>query len=169
LSIKEEIKNWLTRTLEEPLARILADGSHLTKPQLETLLIDIIAEEMLAQEIPYEYKSRLRLLERGVSRGAFNRTLRQAQQNVIRSIYTVLLLGYLGVLETPRLNRYLEMSNRLESYAKDYQKVWKEIKNGAFDEEKRRSLAVMREELKTALEELALPHAISKRDTSKHG
>lgn len=167
MSVKEEIGNWLARTLEDPLVRILAEGSNLTKTQLETLLIDVLAEEMLAQNMPYEYKSKLRSLERGVSRGAFNRTLRQAQRNVVSSIYTVLLLGYLGILETPRLNRYLEMSNRLETYAKDYQKIWNELKKGAPYEEELKNLTSLREELRSTLEKLAMPLALSKREASK--
>jgi hypothetical protein len=135
--------------------------------QLETLLIDVLAEEMLAQNIPYEYKSKLRLLEKGVSRGAFNRTLRQAQRNVVRSIYTVLLLGYLGILETPRLNRYLEMSNQLESYARDYRKIWNELRNDATDKEKLKNLTAMQEELRSALERLTIPNALSKREASR--
>jgi len=167
LSAKEEIESWLARTLDEPLVKILAEGSHLTRVQLETLLIDVLAEEMLAQNIPYEYKSKLRLLEKGVSRGAFNRTLRQAQRNVVCSIYTVLLLGYLGILETPRLNRYLEMSNQLESYARDYRKIWNELRNDATDKEKLKNLTAMQEELRSALERLTIPNALSKREASK--
>jgi len=167
LSAKEEIESWLARTLDEPLVKILAEGSHLTRAQLETLLIDVLAEEMLAQNIPYEYKSKLRLLEKGVSRGAFNRTLRQAQRNVVCSIYTVLLLGYLGILETPRLNRYLEMSNQLESYARDYRKIWNEFRNDAPDKEKLKNLTAMREELRSILERLTMPNALSKREASK--
>jgi len=167
LSAKEEIESWLARTLDEPLVKILAEGSHLTRVQLETLLIDVLAEEMLAQNIPYEYKSKLRLLEKGVSRGAFNRTLRQAQRNVVCSIYTVLLLGYLGLLETPRLNRYLEMSNQLESYARDYRKIWNELRNDATDKEKLKNLTAMQEELRSALERLTIPNALSKREASK--
>ena len=167
MSAKEEIESWLARTLDEPLVKILAEGSHLTRVQLETLLIDVLAEEMLAQNIPYEYKSKLRLLEKGVSRGAFNRTLRQAQRNVVCSIYTVLLLGYLGILETPRLNRYLEMSNQLESYARDYRKIWNELRNDATDKEKLKNLTAMQEELRSALERLTIPNALSKREASK--
>ena len=167
MSAKEEIESWLARTLDEPLVKILAEGSHLTRVQLETLLIDVLAEEMLAQNIPYEYKSKLRLLEKGVSRGAFNRTLRQAQRNVVCSIYTVLLLGYLGILETPRLNRYLEMSNQLESYARDYRKIWNELRNDATDKEKLKNLTAMREELRSILERLTMPNALSKREASK--
>lgn len=167
MSAKEEIESWLARTLDEPLVKILAEGSHLTRAQLETLLIDVLAEEMLAQNIPYEYKSKLRLLEKGVSRGAFNRTLRQAQRNVVCSIYTVLLLGYLGILETPRLNRYLEMSNQLESYARDYRKIWNELRNDATDKEKLKNLTAMQEELRSTLERLTIPNALSKREASK--
>ena len=56
---------------------------------------------------------------RRVSRGAYNRTLIQAQNNVIRSIYTILLLGYVGLFDTPSLQPFMELSDTMQSYTQE--------------------------------------------------
>src|SRR2546425_1047224 len=50
----------------------------------------------------------------GISRGSFNRTLRQARENVVEAIHTVLLLGYCGLTESPSIAPFLEASERLK-------------------------------------------------------
>jgi hypothetical protein len=93
----------------------------LTTTQLETLLIDILGENMSGKQLKYDEKAQLRLNKARISRGSFNRTLKQAQKNVIKSIYTILLLGYLGVFEDTTLDPYLEIANKLHSYLEAYQ------------------------------------------------
>jgi hypothetical protein len=167
LRIKKEINDWLITTLEDPLIRTLAENSNLTKTQLETFLIDVLAEDVVGQDINYEQKSRLRLNEKDVSRGSFNRTLHQAQRNIIQSIYTILLLGCLGVFETPRLDQYLKMSNRLSVYIEKYRKVWKNLAQKGTSKEKMLKLTMLRKELKSSLKELAVPNKLSKREAKK--
>jgi len=106
LKLKENVQTWLTRSLNDPIAKILAKNSHLTKIQLETLLIDILSENIAGKQLKYDEKARLRLTKAKISRGAFNRTLKQAKENVAKSIYTVLLLGYLGIFESTTLDPY---------------------------------------------------------------
>ncbi|MDH5461375.1 MAG: hypothetical protein OEX09_04035, partial [Candidatus Bathyarchaeota archaeon] len=108
MSFKEKTQKWLKRSLDDPFVGMLSKNSHLTKTQLETLLIDILAENATEKALKYQEKAKLRLST--VTRGAFNRTLRQARKNIIRSIYTILLLGYLGVFEDTSLNPYLEIA-----------------------------------------------------------
>ena len=99
---------WLTGAMNDPIVKILAKNSQLTKTQLETLLIELLAENMAGKQLNYDEKARLRLTKAKLTRGAFNRTLKQSKENVIKSIYTVLLLGYLGVFETTTLDPYLK-------------------------------------------------------------
>ena len=91
-SLKEDVRRWLLGIFRDPIVETLLKNSQLTKTQLETLLIDILAEKISGKRIVYEDKAKMRLIRSGVSRGAFNRTLAQARINVIRSIYTVILL-----------------------------------------------------------------------------
>ena len=53
--------------------------------------------------------------DRGISRGALNRTLRQARENVSEAIHTILLLGYGGIIESPSLAPFVEASDLLKS------------------------------------------------------
>ncbi len=100
MKLRDSVHSLLESSINDPIAKIMADNSHLTKTQLETLLIDILSDNIAGKSLKYDEKARLRLTKAKISRGAFNRTLRQAKQNVTKSIYTVILLGYLGLFET---------------------------------------------------------------------
>lgn len=166
MRLREGVQSWIKSSLNDPIVQILLENSQLTKIQLETFLIDILAENIARKPLKYDEKSRLRLLREGVSRGAFNRTLRQARRNVVRSIYTVLLLGYLGVFEETTLDSYVEVANRLQTYVNTYRNVWekKELMN-----EQIRIISMLRSELETSLERLSNPRSLSKRrDITDH-
>ncbi len=152
----QKIQKWIISVFSDPIANILLNNSNLTKIQLETLLIDGLAENILDRKIGYAEKSKMRLSATGVTRGAFNRTLNQAKNNINGSIYTILFLGYLGILETPRLNPLIEMSNRLDTYVKEYLQVWNESDSRVKDKNKIKALSVLKEELKSRLDSLLL-------------
>ena len=46
MKLKEGIQAWLNGALDDPIVKILSKNSQLTKTQLETLLIDVLAENM---------------------------------------------------------------------------------------------------------------------------
>ncbi len=141
-------------SLSDPITKILAKNSHLTKTQLETLLIDILSENISSKPLKYDEKARLRLTKAKISRGAFNRTLKQAKENVIKAIYTVLLLGYLGIFESTTLDPYLEIANKLH----DYLEAYKSIPNKSGEpSEHLKIIGMLREELETRLKQLANP------------
>ena len=156
MNFKEKTQKWLERSLNDPSVKILTKNSNLTKTQLETLLIDILAENVAEKSLRYQEKAKMRLS--AVTRGAFNRTLRQARQNIIRSIYTILLLGYLGVFEDTSLNPYLEIANKLRGYIGAYKDVLRD--HGAKDEQLR-IMNKLREEIEVSLEQLSKPKALS--------
>ena len=100
----------------DPVTKLLLENSQLTAPQFETLLADSLSSESHVK------KSRKRLYRpsgRNLSRGAFNRTLIQAQNNVMRSIYTILLLGYVGLYDSPSLQPFIELSDTMQSYMQE--------------------------------------------------
>jgi len=148
MKMKEVVQQWLKKSLEDPIAKILAKNSHLTKTQLETLLIDVLAENLSGKPLKYDEKAKLRLTKAKISRGAFNRTLKQAERNVIKSIYTIILLGYLGIFESTRLDPYIEVANKLQEYIEAH-------KNISNEEEQIKFLKILREELETSIKELA--------------
>lgn len=154
MKLKENVQTWINGSLNDPIAGILTKNSHLTKTQLETLLIDILAESFSGKQLKYDDKAQLRLTKAKITRGAFNRTLRQAKENVIKSIYTVLLLGYLGVFENTTLDPYLEIANKLHTYLEAYM----QMPNKREDLDNHLKLIEMvREELETSLKQLSSP------------
>jgi hypothetical protein len=144
-------------SLNDPLVKILSKNSNLSKIQLETLLIDVLAENIADKSLKYDEKAKLRIL--AVTRGAFNRSLRQARHNVTKSIYTIMLLGYMGVLEEISLEPYLEAANKLKTYID----IQRELVKKKPKEEQIRTVARLHEELKKSLEELSNPRKISKK------
>jgi len=111
-----EARKSIESTVTNPISKLLLDHSHLTTAQLETLLADSISSEKTSK------KGQRRLFRPSrstTSRGSYNRTLIQAQNNVIRSIYTILLMGYVGLFEEPTLQPFLELSDNLQSYAEE--------------------------------------------------
>ncbi|MGB9959315.1 MAG: hypothetical protein ACPLKQ_02185 [Candidatus Bathyarchaeales archaeon] len=154
MKLKENVQIWLKKSLEDPIVKILAKNSHLTKTQLETLLINILAENIAGKPLKYDEKARLRLTKAKISRGAFNRTLRQAEENVIRAIYTVILLGYLGIFESTTLDPYIEVANKLQEYVEAHKNI---PISSAQLEEQLKFLKMLREGLETSLKQLANP------------
>ena len=123
---EDQTLSWGRRMLRDPITQILAENSHLTQVQLETLIIDYLLDGFSQQNPDYEAKAALRHLAskgkrpHGVSRGAFNRSLAQARRNVTKSIFTLVLLGYLGFFESPSLMRYQDLAEQIRSYAREY-------------------------------------------------
>ena len=154
LKLKEGVQAWLNGALNDPIVEILAKHSQLTKTQLETYLIDVLAENLAGKQLKYDEKAALRLTKAKISRGSFNRTLKQSKENVIKSIYTVLLLGYLGVFESTTLDPYLEIANKLHEYVDAHQDMpgkEEELKDHL------RVIEIIRNELETSLKRLSSP------------
>jgi hypothetical protein len=95
---------------------MLLANSQLTVTQLETLLSDSLSADI---EVHKSQRRLYRPSKSRISRGAYNRTLIQAQNNVIRSIYTILLLGYLGLFDSAALQPFLELSDAIDSYVQE--------------------------------------------------
>lgn len=122
----EETRSWARRMLQDPITKLLAENSQLSEVQLETLLLDYLLDGFVGKRIDYQTKASLRGQKGktrklgGVSRGAFNRSLAQARQNVTKSVFTLVLLGYLGLFDTPSLMRYQDLAEDIRSYAREY-------------------------------------------------
>lgn len=83
--------------------------SYLTEPQLEVLLIEL-GSANLGRKMTVREKAMIR----GVSKGAYARTMRQAIDNIKRSIYTLFLLRYLGVLGDEAVSAVIEAADLLK-------------------------------------------------------
>jgi len=157
--LKKEVQKWLKGLYTDPITKILVKNSNLTNTQLETLLIDILAQKITGKTLSYEEKGHLRLLKAGTSRGAFNRTLSQSKRNIIKSVYTIILLGYLGVFETSKLDPLIEISNKIQEYANTYRDLWKKnkLKSKYLD-----IIQILQKDLENNLTGLSKPKNITK-------
>jgi len=116
LEVRESVRN----LIRDPVTKILLANSQLTTSQLETLLADSLSTTV---ELRKSQKRMYRPSKTRISRGAYNRTLIQAQNNVIRSIYTILLLGYLELFDNASLQPFLELSDTVNTYVKEAKKT----------------------------------------------
>lgn len=107
-SILEFLRENGVQIPEEQALRSLLKFSYLTEPQLEVLLIEL-GSANLGRRLTLREKAGIR----GVTKGAYARTLRQAIDNIKRSIYTLFLLRYLGVLGDESLSAILEAAELL--------------------------------------------------------
>ncbi len=92
-SVERFLKALGLKLPDKRVLETLVENSHLTMPQAETLLIEA-AQSLMGRRMSVEEKARVR----GVSKGAYVRTRRQALENVKKSIHTILLLRLLGIL-----------------------------------------------------------------------
>jgi len=148
----EDIKTWLRDTLNDPVASILLKHSNLTRTQFETIIIDLISEYPSADAFRYEDKAKIR--EKKVSRGAFNRSLNQARKNIISSVYTLLLLSYVGLFRGLLFEDYENLAEKLRQYTDLYTKYREAPKTQA------NLLLNIEKELFEGIERLAKPKVL---------
>ena len=101
--------------MKDPIVSRLLTRSTLTRAQFETLLIDQLGHVLANKRLTRNEMARIMRNQRGISRGALNRTLRQARGNISEAIHTILLLGYGGLFESPSLAPFVEASEQLKS------------------------------------------------------
>ena len=96
---------------DDNLLQSIFEESNLTKTQLDSLLL------------AFQYKIKgysldeiVKMRDSGpVSKGSYLRTLGQAQSNFRSSLYTLLLVIYLGILDTSTVADFVALSDRLSS------------------------------------------------------
>src|SRR6266568_6765139 len=111
----EATRSVMDETILDRILSALLRRSNLTKIQFETLLVDQLGHDIANKRLTRSDMAQLRRDQKGISRGSFNRTLRQARENVVEAIHTVLLLGYCGLTESPSIAPFLEASERLKA------------------------------------------------------
>ena len=176
LAVSRELSLDVARSVEdvmrEPILKLLLARSNLTEAQLETLLIDLVIEDMGVSVSSYEmkarYRSRKSAAKRGVSRGAFNRTLAQARRNVMRSIYTMILLSYLGLLDHRVFRPFEEIASRIEDYRRIRDVLARKKRLTAEDMESYRTAErIIETALKELTDHLALRPRVQRKGTTE--
>ncbi len=146
----EEYQKVVKKTFQDPLTDILLKNSILTRIQFETLVIDMLTDIISDKKLSFDEKSLFR--SNNVSRGSFSRSLSQARKNVISSIFTIVLLSYIGVFDSRPFDEYYVLAEKLKEYATMMESTGKEIN--------KRDLKRFEEELIDGITQLATPTSI---------
>ena len=112
--------------LKDPIVLKLLSRSNLTRAQFETLIMDQLGHDMANKQLTRAEMAQLMRNQKGISRGALNRTLRQSRENISEAIHTILLLGYGGLIDTPSLAPFVEASELLKSQITQFTELAKE-------------------------------------------
>ena len=107
-------QNMIQKAFQDPISDLLLKKSNLTKIQFETLIIDLLIDIISNEKIPFKQKTLFRTKK--VSRGSFSRTLGQARGRVISSIFTIILLSYVGIYDVKPFEEYQNLSEKLRDY-----------------------------------------------------
>ncbi len=142
-----KFQNMLEQSFKDPIMSILLKNSNLTKVQYESLLINYFSDNMTDNILTYDNKALFR--SKKVSRGSFSRTLSQARRNIISSIYTILLLSYVGIYDTPPFEEYENLAEKLSEYT-----VMTQDQNNSLSRSRIRKLEI---ELANGIRSLAEP------------
>jgi hypothetical protein len=113
MTTDKNLQKIIYKTFQDPIADLLLKQSNLTRIQFETLIIDLLTDILSDNKLSFYEKSLFR--KEKVSRGSFSRTLAQARGSVISSIFTIVLLSYIGVLDKP-FEEYQELAEKLRDY-----------------------------------------------------
>ena len=111
----EDYQKVIKKTFEDPITDILLKNSNLTRIQFETLVIDMLTDIISEKKLSFNEKTLFR--SNNVSRGSFSRSLAQARKNVISSIFSIVLLSYIGVFDSRPFDEYYVLAEKLKEYA----------------------------------------------------
>ena len=114
MSNEQNLQKIIDRAFQDPISKLLLDKSNLTAIQYETLLIDTLIDLISDEKVSFLKKTGFR--RKKVNRGSFSRTLSQARKRVTSSIFTIILLSYIGMLEEGPFNSYLILAEKLKDY-----------------------------------------------------
>jgi hypothetical protein len=91
----------IRESVENPDIKNLLKETHLTKRQLETLLI---WRELKKDEKKLKIRNNIIMTEKTISKGSFYRILKQARSNIRKSISTIIILYLFELLDEKTLS-----------------------------------------------------------------
>jgi hypothetical protein len=110
----QELQNLIKKSFQDPITDLLLKNSNLTRIQFETIIIDLLTDIISDEKVTFYQKTLFR--SKLVSRGSFSRSLSQARKNIITSIFTIILLNYVGVFSSRAFDDYEFLSEKLREY-----------------------------------------------------
>lgn len=143
-------QNIINKAYQDPITALLLKNSNLSATQFETFIIDMLIDIMSDNRVSFDEKILFR--RNKVSRGSFSRSLAQARSNVISSIFTIVLLSYVGVFNARVFDEYQFLAEKLQEYI-----TLIENNESGYSKEVMKSIE---EELINGIKELATPTSI---------
>jgi hypothetical protein len=110
----DKLQNIIEKSFKDPKKELLLKNSNLTITNFETLIIDLLTDIISDKKVSFYQKTLFR--SKKVSRGSFSRSLSQARKNVITSIFTIVLLSYIGVFKARPFDDYEFLAEKLKEY-----------------------------------------------------
>jgi hypothetical protein len=114
----ENVKKKILDLFEDPICKILLNKSFFTEIQLEILLLDYLTYGITEPKVTQFSKALARQISKGRTRGSYNRVLHQSRNKLEYTLYSILLLGYLGILGDIRISTFIETSEKMQEYLK---------------------------------------------------
>ena len=148
LNFINNTKSYVKNIFEDEIMLTLLNNSNLTRKQFESLIIDFSLEKILDKDLTLKHKTKLRTDRDMLTRGSFLRTLSQAKNNVINSLYTILLLGYTGIFDSIEFEPFIEIAHRIRSHVEN-------LKNEEDDENYKKAVKTLTDELTDIIDDLA--------------
>src|SRR5438876_10661261 len=87
--------------------------------------MDQLGHDMANKQLTRAEMAQLVRNQKGISRGAWNRTLRQGREDVSEAIHTIRLLGYGGLIDSPALAPFVEASELLKRQMVEFEELAK--------------------------------------------
>jgi hypothetical protein len=147
---EDTYQNIIQKTFQDPITDLLLKNSVLTRTQFEILVIDMLTDIISDKKVSFHQKSLLR--DKKTSRGSFSRSLSQARSNIVSSVFTIVLLSYIGVFDERPFDEYYVLAEKLKEYAT--------LTDSSELNYNKDVLARIEEELINGIRELATPTSI---------
>jgi len=117
---ENNVQNLIDKAFKDPITNLLLEKSTLTHIQFETLIIDLLTDILSDEKVSFNQKANFR--NKKVKRASFSRTLSQARKRISSSIFTIILLSYIGVFEEKPFESYLILAEKLKDYYQSLEK-----------------------------------------------
>jgi hypothetical protein len=151
---QEALRDYVKSILTDPIFQLLSTQSLFTEIQLESLLIDYVSSDPALERVPPETKIVLRKISKGRTRGSYNRTLSQARRKLTKILSSLLLVGYVGLMDPTQVTELLETASELRELQEKTSDQGQQHENSAQGDTEAAFIQEAKKELKNRLERL---------------
>ena len=151
---QEALRDYVKSTFKDPIFQLLSAQSLFTEIQLESLLIDYASADPAVERVPPEAKLLLRKISKGRTRGSYNRTLSQARRKLTRILSSLLLVGYVGLMDPTQVTELVETATELRELQEKTSEPEQQYGNSPRGNTEPEFMEQAKKELKNRLERL---------------